>query len=451
MKAGNHSGPNSINFAISVSKLMKLTMKKHHRAVILSLALLFTCAGLTNAFAKPTITGIRLETPSPSTDQVIFEMNGPYLPSGKPLPGDNPRVYFDFPGAEPSSNVKNRIPVNGNFVKQIRYAYHKDADEKTRVVLDLRSDIKMEFKQDFNPNTNTLIISLYLAGTQPEPAAAAKPAKPEPQPAPEPQPVKPVVTLKPAKPAPEPEPEPAAVAQPVEPKPIATPKPPPSKPAAVVEPPKPEPEPVKAPAQKIQQPIQSVSITPTEQPKQYAPPPQPEPVAAKTPKPEPKPEPAPDKIASIIPSSKIPAPAKEATDIKPMAEVGEQAEESGDAIPVLNAIEFEPNNQRGEIISFNLNGFYPPVVFGIEEDIPRIVCFFKNTVAGSNLKDTLQTNGQYVSNIQVGKYQNPDNIRVVLELAPSYNYDLQQIFFKDEKVFMLIINKAGKQGASAAN
>ena len=78
---------------------------------------------------------------------------------------------------------------------------------------------------------------------------------------------------------------------------------------------------------------------------------------------------------------------------------------------MLHSIEFDPKSNRGEMINFKLNGFHPPVVFGIEEDIPRIVCFFKNASAGNELKDMIATNGKFVKNIKIGKYKNPDNIR----------------------------------------
>ena len=112
---------------------MGLQMKKERIAIILSLAVLLVCTGLTNASARPMINNIRFESPSPTTDRIIFELNGPYLPTGKALHGDKPRVYFDFPNTVPANRVKNRIPANGNFVKQIRYAYHKGSKSKTRV------------------------------------------------------------------------------------------------------------------------------------------------------------------------------------------------------------------------------------------------------------------------------------------------------------------------------
>jgi len=396
-------------------------MRKKRFAAIFSLAVLLVCIGLANAYAKPVIKDIRFESLSTTADRIIFDLNGPHLPTGKALPGDNPRVYFDFFNTTPANKVKTRLPTNGNFVKQIRYAYHKGAKSKTRVVFDLVANQKMEFKQDFDEDTNTLVITLFLAGTQPESVAVAPPS------------------------------EPAAI---------------------VVEKPAQLETPVEDMGKKVQ-PMDEVSLAVVEKTEEVAlPKPEPEPVPAPEPAPEPEevtisePEPMPEpepieevkapQVASIPPLAKVSdsldTPIDEATVIQPMSEVGIQEEESvEDVAPVLHSIEFDPKSNRGEMISFKLNGFHPPVVFGIEEDIPRIVCFFKNTGAGDELRDMIGTNGKYVKNIKIGKYKNPDNVRVVLELVPGNHYDLQQVFFKDDKIFMMIINKAGKQISTQNN
>ena len=399
-------------------------MKKEHISVILVLAALVMWIGQTNAYAKTTIKEIRFESPSKTEDIIIFKMNDKVNTIGKTLPGNNPRVYFDFPDTVPSGKVKNRMPTDGNFIKQIRHAYHKTPKPKTRIVFDLKADKKMAFKQDFNNSTNTLTITLYPAGTKPKHVAS----KPKPVP---PSAKKPSLPKAPEKSV-------GKKMQPIEDAGIASvPKPKPT-PEVKAEPePKPEPKPVVE--------------------KQPEPKKEPETVVEKKPEPvvlPPKTKPAPvekqPKVASIPRPSRIPEraekAAEEATVIQPMSEVGVQEKtDTKDSAPVLYSIEYDPKSNRGEMISFKLNGFHPPVIFGIEEDIPRIVCFFKNASAGSELRDIMGTTGQFVKNIRVGKYQNPDNIRVVLELVPGNNYDLQQIFFKDDKVFMLIINKAGKK------
>ncbi|MCF6187387.1 MAG: AMIN domain-containing protein [Desulfobulbaceae bacterium] len=92
------------------------------------------------------------------------------------------------------------------------------------------------------------------------------------------------------------------------------------------------------------------------------------------------------------------------------------------------------------MIQFKLNDFYPPIVFGIEEGLPRVVCDFKNTRADASLKETIKTNGRYVKAIRIGRHKKPDKIRVVIDLEPNNNYDLQQVFFKEDNLFVIIVN-----------
>lgn len=135
---------------------------------------------------------------------------------------------------------------------------------------------------------------------------------------------------------------------------------------------------------------------------------------------------------------------EESTIIQPLSEIGDKEPEAKEEeVPALRSVEFDNTSHRGEIVTFRLNSFNPPVVFGIEEDVPRIVCFFKDTRGSENLGELIETNGKFIQSIKIGKYRNPDNVRVVLDLVPGRNYDLQQIFFKEDNLFMVIMNTTG--------
>ena len=107
---------------------------------------------------------------------------------------------------------------------------------------------------------------------------------------------------------------------------------------------------------------------------------------------------------------------------------------------VLNSVTFDNSSNKGEMILFKLNNFHPPIVFGLEEGTPRVVCDFKDTRIGQGIPNTIKTDGKYVRSIRVGKKNAPDKIRVVLDLVPSHSYDLQQVFFKEDNLFVIIIN-----------
>ncbi|RUM37815.1 MAG: hypothetical protein DSY58_03155, partial [Desulfobulbus sp.] len=83
-------------------------------------------------------------------------------------------------------------------------------------------------------------------------------------------------------------------------------------------------------------------------------------------------------------------------------------------------------------------------VFGVEEGQPRVVCDFKGTEAGKNLPENITVNGKYIHNIHISNESSPQKIRVILNLASNMSFDLQQVFFKKENLFVLIINPQGK-------
>jgi hypothetical protein len=124
----------------------------------------------------------------------------------------------------------------------------------------------------------------------------------------------------------------------------------------------------------------------------------------------------------------------------PVPQTPSEVSPSSSAATVLSSVTFDKNSNRGEMVMFRLNRFHPPVVFGLEEKKPRVVCDFQQTTAGDRLPDRVAADGKYVQGITLTKEEDEQKIRVVLDLAPDHSYDLQQVFFKNENLFVLIIN-----------
>jgi len=390
-------------------------MKKLKYITVLWFVAILLHTGLTAAFAEQLIEKIQFDSATPSVDRITFKLNGAHLPKTFALKGDRPRVVFDFPNTVPAKGVKNSITADGTFIKSVRTGIHRGENAKTRVVLDLVSNDAIDFKQNFDAETNSLVISVFAAGTDVPPAPVAETMAPKPAAKPEPVSVK---NEQPTQPAPE---DRMAAVQPA----VET-----------------------APEPESSLPPQARDLSPANQQKSAA---QNKPAPAQTPA-APVEKKEEQQVASIPRPEPQAAPGEmhdESTVIQPLSEIGEpEATPDANKPPTLYSIEFDKNSNRGEMIIFKLNNFNPPVVFGIEEDIPRIVCFFKDTSAGDELRDLIDSAGRFVKTIRVGKYRNPDNIRVVLDLVPDHNYDLQQVFFKEDNLFMIIINTTGDKTAS---
>ncbi len=156
-----------------------------------------------------------------------------------------------------------------------------------------------------------------------------------------------------------------------------------------------------------------------------------------------------DQEDEIVPVPENPSPSDEAVGERTVVREAEEKRDTGKN-PFLFQIDFEHTDSKGEMVLFKLNDFYPPIVFGIEKGNPRVVCDFLDTGLSDTVKKELQLNGKYVSRIRVAKHKNPDKIRVVLDLVPNRNYDLQQVFFKEENLFMIVVNSFDEEFPESA-
>lgn len=322
------------------------------RSLILTVLTLLCLAPASFVYAETQLLeDIRFTSTATGEEHIIFQLNGAHLPKVFAIKGEKPRVVFDFLGTK-SKLAKNRIDPDGRFVKAIRIGIHYKPDPKVRVVFDLQPDTAIDFEQDFNQESNTLLIKIFQAGT------AVKEEKTQEK----------KIELKPA--------EEKKTAQEQDQKKFQ------------------EPEPFAVPVTKKQEAVDTAKAS------------------------------LPEKEGK-----------KEATDVFHKKENEKKAE-----APFLRSIEFDKSSERGEMVLFKLNDFYPPIVFGIEEGVPRVVCDFTNTTAAQDIKEINKFDGNFVKMVRVGRHSNPNKVRVVLDLAPNSNYDLQQVFFKEDNLFVLIVN-----------
>ncbi|MDK9709331.1 MAG: AMIN domain-containing protein [Desulforhopalus sp.] len=109
--------------------------------------------------------------------------------------------------------------------------------------------------------------------------------------------------------------------------------------------------------------------------------------------------------------------------------------------PQLLNITFDDSSQKGEMVLFHLTGFLPPTVSAVEKDNPRVICDFPGIELSKGLQENILANGKYVQKISTAKHSKPEKVQVTLSLSPSRDYDLQQVFFKKDNLFVLIINE----------
>ncbi|MDH3348463.1 MAG: AMIN domain-containing protein [Desulfobulbaceae bacterium] len=132
------------------------------------------------------------------------------------------------------------------------------------------------------------------------------------------------------------------------------------------------------------------------------------------------------------PVTPVTQPPKEVTDKPPANQetVTTQEKVTLNQSPILESIKFDGGSDRGEMILFKLNDFYPPIVFGLEENLPRVVCDFMNTKAAKAVPNVVKCDGKFIKTVRVGRHANPDKVRVVLDLTPNNNYDPNRFSLK---------------------
>lgn len=103
-------------------------------------------------------------------------------------------------------------------------------------------------------------------------------------------------------------------------------------------------------------------------------------------------------------------------------------------------VEFAPGGE--EKVSFLLNGFYPPKHFALEGDRPRVACDFFGVSLGKDIGRCIKVNGRLIQQIRTAIYrgQNP-KVRIVLDLVPGKNYEIDQIFYKKDNIYAIIVKE----------
>ena len=109
---------------------------------------------------------------------------------------------------------------------------------------------------------------------------------------------------------------------------------------------------------------------------------------------------------------------------------------------MLLSLDVQKNDPSGEILNVTLNGFHPPQVSAAEGAPPRIICDFPEVGLEKKVPKVLPVNGKYITQVRVGLHTQPvPKVRIVLDLVPEHNYDVEQFFYQKENLYTLVVKK----------
>ncbi len=337
----------------------------------------------------PLLEEIIHEAVTDNSEKLIFRLSATDPPKIFKIKGEKPRLVIDFFDTGYSAQIKKITNTDDHLIKSVRIGMHKDPP-KTRVVVDLRTEREYDYEVNSQEQENTLMITLYFEGESPKPGGETQ------------------------------EVAPAAEVQEVQKLPVPVVE---SMPEDPVSPPVAETaeQPGVPPEDNVVSSGEAavdVAETQTEGTQEDAESPAEMEGDVKS-------QQAEERVNQIIANIKDP---------KPIA-----------ADPVLLDVTYESTANDSEMVLFKLNDFYPPIVFGIEKGNPRVVCDFLDTGLAGDIRPVIHTNGTFVSKIRTARHPNPEKVRVVLDLVPNKNYDLQQVFFKEDNLFVIIISEFEKE------
>ena len=88
-----------------------------------------------------------------------------------------------------------------------------------------------------------------------------------------------------------------------------------------------------------------------------------------------------------------------------------------------------------------INAFIEPIIFPLAGDRPRIVIDIKNTVSVGKDFSNLHVGGKLIKGIRSHLNRDSHILRIVLDLAPSKNYDTDQLFYEKDNVYSLEVKE----------
>jgi hypothetical protein len=107
---------------------------------------------------------------------------------------------------------------------------------------------------------------------------------------------------------------------------------------------------------------------------------------------------------------------------------------------VIKAVRHARGPQNSEKVLFDLKGFQAPNTFTINGGRPRLVCDFQKARLEPGVKPQIPVSGNLIKDIRVAYHADPaSKVRVVLDLQPDRVYEVEQIYFRQESQFILIL------------
>lgn len=118
----------------------------------------------------------------------------------------------------------------------------------------------------------------------------------------------------------------------------------------------------------------------------------------------------------------------------------QRAKEQTPARNTIKGIRADVSGRDEEKVLFLLEGFFPPQAFVIEKGSPRIVCDFAGARLASGIEQLIPVNGSMILRVRTWEHSGDQpKVRSVVDLASGKSYEVDQVFFKEQNVYAVIV------------
>jgi hypothetical protein len=120
--------------------------------------------------------------------------------------------------------------------------------------------------------------------------------------------------------------------------------------------------------------------------------------------------------------------------------------EAAEAPLVIRDISFKPERGGKESVMIQASRFFSPQVFTLEGDRPRFVIDIRGTSSFGMGGSEIIAGGERIKRIRAHHQRDSGTLRVVLDLRPSRDYTVNQVFFETENIYALYVGSPGDSG-----
>jgi hypothetical protein len=139
-----------------------------------------------------------------------------------------------------------------------------------------------------------------------------------------------------------------------------------------------------------------------------------------------------DKLTSPAPKPELRKKSRDSKEKKPRVEDSD-----------LEIMDIKVESKKGvkDTVHICSNRLFTPSVFALEGDRPRFVIDILHTTHVRIKDNPIRVHGEFVEQIRIRHNRGTGALRVVLDLHPSKNYKVNQMFFEAENIYAIEVEE----------